>query len=92
METQLDAASAGQIRNERLIIGGLFVRSSHRPDGDHSVQGFTVFDFASVCFDADKVSEVLKVEEQQVIPKVQERQTLRGEKTLKVYVDQLQVR
>jgi len=27
------------------------------------------------------VSEVLKVEEQQVIPKVQERQTLRGEKT-----------
>ena len=60
---------------------GVFIQTSHRSDCDHSVQGFTVFYFASFCLDADQVSEVLKVEEQQVIPKVQERQTLHGEKT-----------
>ena len=63
-----------------FIMSGLFLQSSHRSDCDQSVQGLTVFYFASFCFDADQVSEVLEVEEQQVIPKVQERQTLQGEK------------
>lgn len=63
-----------------FIMSGLFLQSSHRSDSDQSVQGFTVFYFASFCFDADQVSEVLKVEEQQVVAKVQERQTLQGEK------------
>lgn len=61
-----------------VLPSGQSQQSSHRSDGDHSVQGFTVFYFASFCFDADQVSEVLKVEEQQVVAKVQERQTLQG--------------
>lgn len=64
-----------------FIVSGPLLKSSHRSDCDHSVQGFAVLYFASFCFDADKVSEVLEVEEQQVIPKVQERQTLQGERT-----------
>lgn len=50
--------------------------TSHRSDCDHSDQGFTIRYAASLRLDADQVSEVLKVEEQQVIAKVQERQTL----------------
>lgn len=65
--------------NKLLLFILPFLQPSHRSDRDHSVQGFTVFDFASFCFDTDQVGEVLKVEEQQVIPKVQERQTLQGE-------------
>lgn len=64
-----------------VLPSGQSPQSSHRSDGDHSVQGFAVFYFASLCFDADQVSEVLKVEEQQVVAKVQERQTLQGERT-----------
>lgn len=63
----------------KLIIGGLLVQLSHRPDCDHSIQGLAVFDFASVRFDADQVSEVLKIEEQEVIPKIQKRQPLEGQ-------------
>lgn len=73
--------SVRQIR-KNMIISGLFVQLSYRSDCDHSIQGFTVFDFAAICFDVDQVSEVLKVEEQHVIPKVQEGQTLQGEKTV----------
>lgn len=51
------------MRINKFIISGVFVQISHCSDCDHSVQGFTVFDFASFCLDADQVSEVLKVEE-----------------------------
>lgn len=47
--------------------------SSYCSDCDNSVQGFTFFDFASCCLDADQVSQVLEVEEHQLVAKVQER-------------------
>lgn len=50
---------------------------SYGSDGDHSVQGGARFDLASFCLDADQVGEVLEIEEQQVVPKVQEGQTLK---------------
>lgn len=62
-----------------MRINYFIIATSHCSDCDHSVQGFTVFYFASLRLDADQVSEVLQVEEQQVIPKVQERQTLQRE-------------
>lgn len=50
--------------------------SSHRADPQHSAQGFALSDPASLRLDADQVRQVLKVEEQQVVAKVQEGQTL----------------
>lgn len=55
---------------------GLVVRS-YGSDGDHSVQGGALFHPASFRLDADQVSQVLEIEEQQVVPQVQEGQTLR---------------
>ena len=56
-------------------------RAAHCSDCDQSVHGLAVFYLASFCLDADQVSEVLEVEEQQVVAKVQERQTLQGRRT-----------
>lgn len=79
-EEQQGAALAGRV-GAKQGGGGPVLRSPHRSDGDQSVQGVAVFYFASLRLDADQVSEVLQVEEQQMIPKVQERQTLQGEET-----------
>lgn len=68
-------------KKNRFFISSLSLPSSHRSYSDQSTYGFTVFYFASFCFDADQVSEVLEIEDQQVIPKVQKRQTLQREKT-----------
>lgn len=50
--------------------------SSHRADPHHSAEGFALSDAASLRLDADQVRQVLQVEEQQVVAKVQEGQTL----------------
>lgn len=50
--------------------------TSYSSDRDHPVYSVTVFNFASFCLDADQVCEVLKIEEQQLIAKIQEGQTL----------------
>lgn len=63
------------------MIGLILVQSSYCSDCDNSVYSFTVFDLLSFCFEADQMSEILKVEEQEVIPKVKERQTLKSDNT-----------
>lgn len=63
-------------------IAPVFVQLSHCSNCDDSVQGLTVFDLLSVRFDADQMSQVLQVEEQEMIPKVKEGQTLRINSTI----------
>lgn len=69
----LNPESTGQMRISCLNT------KSHRSDCDNPEQGFTVYYTLSLGLDADQVYEVLKVEEQLVIAKVQERQTLQRE-------------
>lgn len=90
MDEQLNAVS--QTGKKKNIFSGAYVQSSYGSDCDHSIQGFTVFDFASICFDVDQVSEVLKVKEQHVVPKVQEGQTLQEEKTIKISRNPVKIR
>lgn len=56
-----------------------FLQWSYRSDRDDSGQGFAVFDLLPFGFHADQMRQVLKVEEQQMISKVKERQTLRSD-------------